>query len=307
MNVIPKYSFVIPTYRRPDTLELCLEHIAELDNDPSLLEVIVVDNGAENNSAFLAEKFRGRLNLTYRVNERNQGPGYSHARGVAESRGQRIVIMNDDALVPRDFLRACDSDLDADPCIGCLGFRALENAYCVDGNTIGRITPTGQVLGNFVLDCGKPIEVEHIYGFCYLITRATLEQSAKYDRILLTKHYASGDRLETDHCLSIRRRGFKVVYDPRIMVQHLAKPRLDYKERSLRWRLNHIRNTLYLFLKHYGVFGKRGVAVRYALTHDLGIRSAFRWPTYANWAYFLTGLRARVSAFGHYVLYLASL
>ncbi len=304
MNATPKYSFVIPTYRRPDTLELCLDHIAALDYEPALLEVVVIDNGEEHNSAFVADKFRGRLNLSYQINERNRGPGYSHARGVADSRGERIVIMNDDALLPRHFLRACDDDLDADPRIGCLGFRAEENAYVVEGNAIGRIAPNGRLLGNFVLDCGRPIEVEHVYGFCYVITRSTLEQSAKYDRVLLTKPYASGDRLETDHCLSIRGKGFKVVYDPRILVRHLAKPRLDYTERSLLWRLNHVRNTLYLFLKHYGLLGKQGVAVRYALTYDLGIRSALLRPSYANWAYFWTGLRARGSALGHYFLHL---
>ena len=32
MNMV-SFSIVIPTYRRPDTLELCLEHIARLDYD----------------------------------------------------------------------------------------------------------------------------------------------------------------------------------------------------------------------------------------------------------------------------------
>jgi hypothetical protein len=68
--------------------------------------------------------------------------------------------------------------------------------------------------------------------------------------------------------------------------------------------VNAIRNTLYLFLKHYGPFGKSFLATRYGLLHDLGIVSALRHPTRKNWAYVWTGLSARASAVVHYVAYL---
>jgi hypothetical protein len=76
-------------------------------------------------------------------------------------------------------------------------------------------------------------------------------------------------------------------------------------EVSFRWKLNHTRNTLYLFLKHYGPFGKKCVALRFACK-DIGIRSALKRPTRYNLGYFLTGLRARLSALGHYLLYLCA-
>ena len=52
--------------------------------------------------------------------------------------------------------------------------------------------------------------------------------------------------------------------------------------------------------------GKRGLALRFTLLYDHGIVSALRKPTRSNWRYFLVGLRGRLSAFGHYLLYLAS-
>jgi GT2 family glycosyltransferase len=122
---------------------------------------------------------------------------------------------------------------------------------------------------------------------------------------LLAKPYSSGNRIETDHCLSIRRTGLKVMYNPRMVARHLAKPRPDMSEVSLRWHLNSIRNTIYLFLKHYGLFGNGGVALRVTFLQHVGIVSAVRHPSRANLAYFLNGLRARASAYGHYFLYLS--
>jgi hypothetical protein len=143
-----------------------------------------------------------------------------------------------------------------------------------------------------------------VYGFCYAYRREALERGGVHDEVLLARDYSSGNRIETDHCLTLRRLGFKIVYDSSVAVRHLARPRGDINERSLRWKLNHTRNTLYLFLKHYGLTGKRCLALRFALLQDVGVLSAIRHPTPTNVAYFFTGLRGRASAFWHYARYL---
>jgi GT2 family glycosyltransferase len=224
---------------------------------------------------------------------------------MEESRGERVVLVNDDAMVPPGFLRDLDGTFAADPAIGCVGCRADEKAYHREGTGIGRIDPVLGVVGNFDLDCGQTIEVEHVYGFCYAFSRAALERAGLYDETLLARPCSSGNRTETDHCLSMRAAGLKVVYNPAIVVQHLAKPRADMSEVSWKWKLNHTRNTLYLFLKHYGAFGKKCLALRFAFLQDVGILSACKKPTWANIRYFLTGLRGRLSALGHYLLYLS--
>lgn len=297
------YTFVVPTYRRPDVLELCLESIRKQAFDLSNTEILVIDNAEEHNSAFVAKKF-GDLNLQYSVNERNLGPGGSLNKGLSMARGRRIVIMNDDAILPEGFLAHCEEVFDSDSKIGCLGFRVLEDNYAMATGGVGEIVDSGEVIGNFDRDTNGLIDVEHIYGFCYAITRQALDAAGPFDTVLLAKTYASGNRIETDHCLSIRKAGLRVVFDSRLPIRHLAKPRLDIGERSLKWRLNEIRNTLYLFLKHYGLTGKRFLSIRYTFLHDLGIRSALLRPTRSNVEYFLVGVRGRLSAMGHYLLYL---
>lgn len=300
----PRYSIVIPTYRRGDQLAECLESICALDYSKDAIEIVVIDNGGAENTRAAAQPFTSRLAIRYLVNPRNRGYGFSVNRGIVESTGDRILLLNDDARPFPDLLRECDRLLESDPSIGCVGCRAVENGYESWGTEIGQVRDDGVVLGNFDVDCGTPIEVEHVYGFCYVFTREAVRRAGLNDLTLLAQPYSSGNRIETDHCLSIRRAGLKVVYDPRMVARHLAKPRPDMSEISLRWHLNAIRNTLYLYLKHFGLFGKHAAALRLTFVKHIGIVSMLRRPSRANVEYFVMGVRARASAYGHYLKYL---
>ena len=300
----PAYSIVITTYRRADQLQECLQSLCGLAYPLDRLEVIVVDNGGAEHTRAAAEPFARTLPIRYLVNEINRGYGYSVNRGIGAARGERILLLNDDARLTSQILSECDRLLDSDPLIGCVGCRVIEAGYARSGEGIGRIDESGEVVANFDIDCGDPIEVEHIYGFCYIFTREAVKRAGFNDRTLLAKPYSSGNRIETDHCLTIRERGLKVVFNPSMVAVHLAKPRPDMSEVSARWKINAIRNTIYLYLKHYGVFGKGGAALRLTFLDDVGIVSALRHPTMANWRYFAIGLRARGSAYLHYLMFL---
>src|SRR5690242_15196459 len=101
----PLYSIAIPTYRRGKDLAECLEIVIALDYPKERIEVVIVDNGgaAECTEAF-AEPFKSRLNILYLVNEVNRGYGFSVNRSISESKGDRIVLINDDARPAPDAL-----------------------------------------------------------------------------------------------------------------------------------------------------------------------------------------------------------
>jgi len=300
----PRYSIVIPTYRRGDSLAECLESICALDYEHDAIEVVIIDNGGVEHTRAAAAPFMDRLRIRYLINPRNRGYGFSVNRGIVESNGDRILLLNDDARPFPDVLRECDRLLTADPAIGCVGCRAIEEGHERWGNDVGRVLHGGALVGNFDIDCGEPVEVDHVYGFCYVFTREAVRRAGLNDMTLLARPYSSGNRIETDHCLTIGRTGLKVVYNPRMVAHHLARPRPDMSEVSLRWHLNAIRNTIYLYLKHYGLFGKGFAALRLTFLQHVGILSAVRHPSKSNLAYFLNGLRARASAYGHYIMYL---
>jgi GT2 family glycosyltransferase len=305
VRMTPTYSIVIPTYRRGEALAECLESVCALEFPKDRMEVLIIDNGGpDHHTGAAAEPFKARLPIRYLVNESNQGYGFSVNRGLAESRGDRILMLNDDVRPMPDLLRRCEALLAADPSIGCVGCRAIEQGYVRSGNGTGTIARNGEVIGNFDVDCGSPIEVEHVYGFCYVLTREALRRTGPKDRTLLARPYSSGNRIETDYCLSVRSNGLKVVYHPGMVGVHLAKPRSDMSEASPRWRRNATRNTIYLFLKHFGPFGRGGSALRLTFLRDVGALSLLRHPTRANAAYFLHGLGSRTSAWWHWGKYL---
>lgn len=298
------YSIVIPTYRRGDSLAECLESVCALDYPREAVEVVIIDNGGAENTQAAAAPFKDRLQLRYLVNVKNRGYGFSVNRGIVESTGDRILLLNDDARPQPDLLSECERLLASDPLIGCVGCRPIEKGYARSGSEIGRIAESGEVIANFDIDSGSPIEVEHVYGFCYVFTREAVRRAGLNDRTLLAQPYSSGNRIETDHCLTIRERGLKVVFNPRMVAVHLAKPRPDMSEVSLRWKTNAIRNTIYLYLKHYGPFGKKAAALRLTFLDDVGIISMVRRPNGSNVAYFANGVRARASAYWHWLKYL---
>ena len=281
MSTAPLYSVVIPTFRRGEMLEACLQSLCALNYPGDRVEVVIVDNGGAENNQSVSRPFAGRLRLRHLVNRVNKGYGYSVNRGIVEAAGDRILLLNDDARPCPGLLGECERLLATDAAIGCVGCRADEAGYINGGEGI-----------------------EHVYGFCYVFTRRAVDLAGLNDRTLLAQPYSSGNRIETDHCLMIRRAGLRVVYNPRMVALHLAKPRPDMSEVSLAWKRNAIRNTLYLYLKHYGPFGKRAAAMRLTFLRDVGILSALRQPSRANLVYFLSGLRARGSAYVHYLKYL---
>ena len=302
----PAYSIVIPTYRRGEALAECLKSVCALEYPKDRIEVVIIDNGGSEHTRASAEPFTERLALRYLVNEQNRGYGFSVNRGIAESRGDCILLLNDDARPAADVLRKCDALLASDPTIGCVGCRAIERGYIRGGEGIGVISPRGEVVANFDVDCGAPIEVEHVYGFCYFFTRESVRRAGLMDRTLMAQPYSSGNRIETDHCLTIRERGLKVVYHPGMTAVHLAKPRPDMSEVSLRWKRNAIRNDIYLCLKHFGPFGKQAAALRLTFVHDVGLLSLVRSPSGANLSYFMHGLGSRASGWWHWLKYHAT-
>jgi GT2 family glycosyltransferase len=299
------YSIVIPTFRRGQSLAECLDSLTKLEYPKDRFEVVIIDNGGAENTVAFADPYTDRLQIRYLVNPVNHGYGFSVNRGIIESQGDRIFLLNDDARPYPDVLSKCDELLASDAAIGCVGFRAVEHGYIRNGEEIGRIAPGGELRANFDVDCGQPIEVEHVYGFAYVFTREAVRRAGLNDRTLLAQPYSSGNCIETDHCLSVREKGLKVVYHPGLVAIHLAKPRPDMSEVSLRWHLNFIRNPIYMYLKHFGPFGRGAAALRWTLTRHVGLLSMLKRPNRANVSYFFNGLRARASAYWHWLKYAA--
>ena len=128
-----------------------------------------------------------RLRIRYLVNPVNRGYGFSVNRSIVESSGERLLLLNDDARPQPDLLQECDDAPGEGSACRLCRLPCHRAGVPASGEGIGRIAENGDVIGNFDVDCGEPIEVEHIYGFCYVFTREAVTRAGLNDCTLLAQ------------------------------------------------------------------------------------------------------------------------
>lgn len=109
-------SVIIPTYNRPEAVLRLLQSLSNQTLPPSSFEVIVVDDGSTRNTDCLKNP---ELPFQYHyVRQINQGATIARNTGVAHSRGQILVFIDDDVTVTTNTLthltEACLSNA---PCL----------------------------------------------------------------------------------------------------------------------------------------------------------------------------------------------
>ena len=120
-------SLIIPTYRNPEYLDICLKSAVEgqtLNN-----EIIVVVDGFVEESNEILEKYKGKIQVL--PLEDNQGMQQALNLGVMNATNERIMIINDDNVL-------------------CTGWDSIW-ADMSEGEvkTINQIEPTGPGMFNF--------------------------------------------------------------------------------------------------------------------------------------------------------------
>ena len=183
-------SIIIPTYNTASmTLRCCEAVLASL---PESSEVIVVDDGSTDDTAELlgaspVEDRRFRLSNAgeYRTGpapvlhwklvrlERNRGFAFAANCGVAEAKGRIVLVLNSDAIVERDSLRAIVAAFDTDEHLGVAGARLLNEdgtPQWSGGRTptllwmIGVVSGAGHLARRFRRKRATPGDVDWVSG-----------------------------------------------------------------------------------------------------------------------------------------------
>ena len=108
-----KYSFVIPVFNRPDEVDELLDSLTH--QEMSTFEVVVVEDGSQVPCHDVCARYVGKLDLHY-FSKPNSGPGQSRNYGVERARGEYVIILESDVVVPPGYLRAVDDELRREPC-----------------------------------------------------------------------------------------------------------------------------------------------------------------------------------------------
>lgn len=107
-----KYSLIIPVYNRPDEAEELLESISK--QTFSDFEVIIVEDGSVIPCREAAEKWGKRMRVSY-FPKQNSGPGPSRNYGAERSKGEYLIVLDSDCVLPPNYLKAIEDELNSAP------------------------------------------------------------------------------------------------------------------------------------------------------------------------------------------------
>jgi glycosyltransferase involved in cell wall biosynthesis len=226
-------SVVVATYRRLDRLAACLDGLQAQSTPPN--EVIVVVHAADADTAAYAAQRQSAWPVLRC--ERVAAPGLVNALncGLEAAHGAIVAFIDDDAVPAPDWLERILDTYRSDGRIAAVGGRDI--IHRPDGSLlgstqsrlgrllgpprVGRIQWCGRMLGNHHQGVGEPQDVDILKGVNMSYRRTALE--FPFDERL----HGTGalPHSEMSICLPLRRRGLRVVYDPRIVVDHYPAPR----------------------------------------------------------------------------------
>lgn len=107
---VPKAAILVSTYQRPHHLRRALAAIAQQDGLEQGLEVIVSDDGSQDETPQVVERFAANVDFPVRFTT-HPHDGFHLARcrneGAAASRAPFLLFLDGDCLIPPDHLARC--------------------------------------------------------------------------------------------------------------------------------------------------------------------------------------------------------
>jgi GT2 family glycosyltransferase len=201
-------SVVIPTARAGDDLERCLRSLRE--QEYAELEVVVVDNGSPGVSAPGAQVIRNEENLGF-VGACNQG--------IDATRGELVLLLNDDTVVEPGALQALVEALARHPRWGACQAKLLLMDDPTRLDTAGSfLTSTGFLVHRGAFEPADRFEVsDEIFaakGAALLVRRSALDDAGTFDPAFFAYFE------ETDLCWRLWLTGWEVGFAADARVLH---------------------------------------------------------------------------------------
>ncbi|MAX80540.1 MAG: hypothetical protein CL843_10230 [Crocinitomicaceae bacterium] len=219
----PILSVVVCTYKREEFIRQTLEHLQNQTADKSTYEVMFVDNNSPDRSAEICKGFQKEypeLNLSYFL-EMNQGHTFARNRGITESIGKYISFIDDDAFVHSNYVNELIHFFDTHPDADALGGKIIP--VYEGGETPNWMTPFLLTLVA-ALDMGEnPKEFKKNsfpIGANIAFRKEVFDKHGLFDVNLGRRadNLEGGDEKEIIY--RIKRAGAKVMYAPKVIVDH---------------------------------------------------------------------------------------
>jgi GT2 family glycosyltransferase len=243
-------AVVIPTYRRPDMLLKCVASLLAGSRRPD--EIVIVGRVGDCDTVETIAKINASLGSDVKIRSAWVSiPGHIPPveTGVRTASGDLVALLDDDVTVTPEWLSTITSHF-SDPTIGVVGGRVLvpgARPPNIKGKP-GCISWYGKIWGNLGSVGGTTaFELDTVME-CNCVWRRGLLGSLEFNPVL---NFDDASMYGLDLSLQAKKRGWRVIYDPRALVYHHIAPRapeLDRQERGRRL-FCYCRNYTYIILK----------------------------------------------------------
>jgi len=113
----PKVSIIVLNWNQPELTVDCVNSV--LKQGYKDFEILLVDNASEDDSAeILRKEFDHNRKIRIVENSENLGYAGGNNEGVRHSKGEYVVILNNDTTVEKNWLKSLVEDLESDKHIG---------------------------------------------------------------------------------------------------------------------------------------------------------------------------------------------
>ena len=224
-------TIVVPTYCRPNDLIRCLDALKTQTRPADEVLVVVRDTDFETET-LLKTLIPGPFPLRS-VTVSIPGQVAALNAGLAAAQGDIIAITDDDAIPSADWLERIETHFLSDEHVGGVGGRdwVYHGQQLEDGKqeVVGRVQWFGRVTGNHHLGVGVPREVDILKGVNMSYRRSAIK-GRRFDERLR----GIGAQVHNDMAfsLALRRAGWKLIYDPKVAVNHYPAQRFDEDQRN---------------------------------------------------------------------------
>lgn len=250
----PELGIIIVSYNARRDLEACLASLAA--HPPALShEIVVVDNASTDGSADAAAV------AGVQVVRQSQNAGFAVGNnvGIRRTRGELILLLNSDTIVPSGAIDTLVARLRAWPAAAAAGPKLVDGAGLVElsfGPMIGPLAELRQKTMTRLHQRGfGPVRrwvqhltdreqaVDWVSGAALLVYRRDAEAVGLLDEryFLYTE--------DVDFCAALRARGRQVVFTPAAQITHLrGRSRASAPDRM---NLAYRRSQLAFYAKHH--------------------------------------------------------
>jgi glycosyltransferase involved in cell wall biosynthesis/GT2 family glycosyltransferase len=251
-------TVIVPTYRRPIDLVRCLEALKQQER--SATQVIVVIRESDT-ATWMALRSFAVENLPLQT-VKVEVPGVVAAMnlGMESAQGDIIAFTDDDAAPRSDWLARIEAHFLQNDRLAGVGGRdwihAGDRLETESRQIVGRLQWFGRVIGNHHLGVGSTRSVDVLKGVNMSYRRTAIAHLRFDSRMRGT---GAQVHFEAAFCLTLKRAGWQLLYDPLVAVDHYPAQRFDEDQRQSFdpiAKANAVHNETLLLLEHFSTLQK---------------------------------------------------